>query len=184
MKVVLTFLGVATIVSIVACSGGAGTASTLRGGPDGIPKSSTDAPGTGNESPGNSSQDQPGSSGQDTAGNCITCGGTYACTSNVTGGATQTQGDDTSFITLASATGGCVVSSGDTGDTDQSILLCGGELVDVQNGVTTVDGRWTGGAGGFSVTASAEGATVVVSCVPSNEAPQQTGGGTNTLDGG
>ena len=174
-------LGVASLVSIVACSGGAGTPTDLRGGPDGIPKSSTDAPGAGNEQPGTPS-DQPGSSGDNGGSSCLTCSGNYACTSS------ESSASDIEIVSLVSTSGGCAVS--EDGDTS-SILACGGAFEEVQDTTTTVLGRWTGGNGGFVVTASGNGVSIVVTCTPTTQSQTSSGsssssssGSSEPLDGG
>ena len=176
MKVAFTSIGALAIVSIAACSGGAGQATNLRGGPDGVPKSSTDSPGNGNESPGSSNQDSPGTSEQNSAGNCLTCSGTYQCSSSSSG---QTS---TSYISLGPASGGCEVLQ--TGNTASDVLQCGGKFVEIQNGSTTLIGQWSGGDGSFVVSATIDGQTLTVTCTASTQAQPQPGGTTDTVDAG
>jgi len=183
MKGAFTSIGALAIVSIAACSGGAGQGSTLRGGPDGIPPSSTDSPGNGNESPGNSNQDSPGNNGQNVGGGCLTCSGSYQCAAVVSG---QTS---TSYITLGPAADGCAILVENSQSVD--VLQCGGEFIETDNGSPALVGRWSGGDGSFVVTATVEGQAVSVTCTPGtdpNPQPQPTpqpGGGTgDTLDAG
>jgi len=171
----LTALGPLAIISIVACSGGPGQASNLRGGPDGIPGSSTDNPGTGNESPGKNGQDPAGASTQDPSTTCIDCSGTYQCTT--------TGQSNASIITLTPVAGGCAIVSDNATD---SSLLCGGQFVSTSGGANVTVGQWSGGTDRFSVTVSINGQTLTASCQLTTSTPTQIGGTTptNVVDAG
>jgi hypothetical protein len=175
-----------TLALIAACSGGAGQATNLRGGPDGIPKSSTDSPGNGGyDPPGNSNQDGPGNSNQDSPGgsstsdsSCLSCIGVYSCTVPGENG--------TSLIGLAPGTNGCNVIE-TQGGSAEGALICGGAVVTTGNSSSIVE-TWTGGSGGFTLTATEDGQTITITCVATSQSlptsTTVTGGGTNGVDAG
>jgi hypothetical protein len=175
-----------TFVLIAACSGGAGQATNLRGGPDGIPNSSTDSPGNGYEPPGSSNQDGPGNSNQDSPGGnnastCLDCSGVYSC---VVPGATQ---NGTSLLGLVPATGGCGVID-HQGGSSSATLVCGGAIT-FSGSTDNVVETWSGGTGRFTVTVTENGQTIVFTCVSTNQSlPASTtvtgSGGTTDVDAG
>lgn len=168
-----------TLAVIAACSGGAGQATNLRGGPDGIPSSSTDSPGNGYEPPGNSNQDAPGNGNQDSpsggsgasTSSCLDCSGVYSC---VVAGAQN----EKSLLGLVPAANGCGVI--DTqGGSSTATLVCGGAITTTDSASTIVE-TWSGGTGGFTVTAIDNGQTIIITCTITNQAlpvPTQVSGG-------
>ena len=177
-KVVASFCAGASLVLICACSGAAGAPSTLRGGPDeGLPKSSTDAPGNSDEQPGASSQDPPAGNGDSF---CLSCTGNYSCTGNPdtfgSGGAVSVTLDEVQD-------GGCELSS-DGGAF--VIIACGGQVVEAEpDGTRIFLGDWSGNDDAFSVTFKKNGALVTRSCSLTNAAPPQSAIGIGTgVDGG
>ncbi len=165
MRAVITSI-CSTLALIAACSGGAGTATSLRGGPDGIPNSSTDNPGNGYEDPGKSNQDPPGASNQDSPGGgsgnpaCLTCNGVYSCT--VAG-----EQNGTSLVGLVPADNGCGVIS-QQGGKSTGTLQCGGTIDITGDNTTGAVETWSGGNGSFTVTATENGQTIVITCVSTN----------------
>jgi hypothetical protein len=171
-----------TLVLIAACTGGAGSPNNLRGGPDGIPNSSTDNPGNGYESPGNSNQDPPGNSGQDSPGGssgssaCLDCSGVYACSVPDTDGGTA-------LIGLTPGSNGCdVVDS--QGGASTGTLVCGGSIALASTDNTNAVETWSGNDTTFTITATQNGQTLAITCVVSSE-QLPTGDGTVVdVDGG
>ncbi|MEO7114109.1 MAG: hypothetical protein ABI183_26955 [Polyangiaceae bacterium] len=173
-----------TLALIAACSGGAGQATSLRGGPDGIPNSSTDNPGNGYEPPGSSNQDGPGNSKQDSPGgpssdtSCLSCGGVYSCV--VPGSENKA-----SLLGLVPAANGCGVI-GTQGEVPATTLECGGAVTSTDTTSDEVD-TWSGGNGRFTVTVTVDGQTVTITCVATSQSlptstPVSGGSSTSTDD--
>ncbi|MGH7330589.1 MAG: hypothetical protein ACREJX_19745, partial [Polyangiaceae bacterium] len=112
----------------------------------------------------------------DPEGSCIDCEGTYACISNI-------QGSMTSYLTLASAVGGCATLD-DQGNAVGE-LVCGGQFLTSDNGQSTLVATWSGGTGHFTITGTIDGQNITADCVLTNAPqPQPTPvGGTGTSNG-
>lgn len=168
MRSAITFVS-CTLVAIVACTGGAGSPDNLRGGPDGIPSSSTDNPGNGGyDQPGNSNQDSPGNSNQDSPGgstgnsSCLACSGVYACAVPDTDGGTA-------LIGLTPGTNGCDVIDS-VGGASTGSLVCGGSITFTSSDGNAAVETWSGNNTSFTITATENGQTLAITCVASSHA--------------